>query len=82
MICCDNVYISNKSLTLHSEIVPKIQTDVKRCKAVKTLFKIGRKRAIAKRVTHRVLRVKHRQEVNDSSSKTEYYLNSSYTSML
>lgn len=39
MICYDNVYISNKSLTLHSEIVPKIQTDVERCKVVKTLFK-------------------------------------------
>ena len=29
----------NKSLSLHSEIVPKKQTDVERCKAVKTLFK-------------------------------------------
>lgn len=26
-------------LSSHSEIVPKIQTDVERCKAVKTLFK-------------------------------------------
>lgn len=30
---------SNKSLLLHSEIVPEAKTDVKRCKAVKTLFK-------------------------------------------
>lgn len=29
----------NKSLSLHSEIVPKIQTDVERYKVVKTLFK-------------------------------------------
>ena len=30
---------NKKSLSLYSEIVPKIQTDVERCKAVKTLFK-------------------------------------------
>lgn len=34
-----NIIISNKVLSLYLEIVPKKQTDVERCKVVKTLFK-------------------------------------------